>query len=207
MKPMKTKRAFALLSCLLFLVAGCDKSQRAATQTNETAAKQINENNFNDPFKTQLMQLLSSASQVNAATEAGVSKQDLLRFCIVAKGQFDLLENFWPNDFCPEGKKDMQEAFKGWSCAIGDLAVGNASTNSGRAYLMYVTLSQYETNPFRVRFRHYREESPDEDLICLSDYRGGECNNMPQLLSIASHYFERGRQSIVTEIKKRSNAP
>jgi hypothetical protein len=148
------------------------------------------------------MQFLSSASQVNAATEAGVSKQDLLRFCIVAKGQFDLLEHFWPNDFCQEGKMDMQEAIKGWSCAIGDLAVGNASTNSGRAYLMFVTLSQYEANPFGVRFRHYIEESPNEDLICLNDYRGGECNNMPQLLSIASHYFERGRQSIVTEIKK-----
>lgn len=202
---MKTKPAFALLSCLLFLVVGCDKAQRATTQTNE--------NNFNDLFKTQLMQFLSSASQVNAATEAGVSKQDLSNIYIVAKGQFDLLEKFWPEDFCPEAKTDMQEAFKGWSYAKADFKPGSGiAFINGRtptpdiarewpeAQPMYLNLSQYEANPFGIQFIRVTNQEYGEIAINMEA-------NMPRLLSIASQYFERGRQSIVTEIKKRSNAP
>ena len=206
MKPMKIKRAFSLLLCFLFLAAGCEKAQRATTQTNEKAAKQFNENNINDFFKTQLIQFLSSASQVNAATEAGVSKQDLDNIYIVAKGQFDLLEDLWPKDFCPEGKTDMQEALKGWSYAKANVA-GVAYTLNGfpknwiitEQKIMYENLSRYEANPFGIQFVRYT----NQDVGVAIDM----VDNMPRLLSIASKYFERGKHSILTNIEKRSNAP
>jgi hypothetical protein len=97
----------------------------------------------------------------------------------------------------------MQEAFKGWAYVTVDIPVGAAYSNSTvQVQLMYVQLSQYEKNPFRLKFNHIKDKNTDADCIRLDNLEGEDFNNMAQLLSIASKYFERGKSSILAEMQK-----
>jgi hypothetical protein len=177
----------------LISIVGCSR------QNPETKS----DSGISDSFRSQLMEFLSSASKLNAATETGVSEDNLRNLFSEAKGQFDLLDGFWPANFCQEGRADFREAIKGWSYATSDQTAGSPSKRARiEAQTCYEELSQYESNPFGIRFIHYTEDILHEDCIRLDDVDGKEYNSMPALLSIASKYFERGRQSTLNALKQ-----
>lgn len=179
----------------LVLIVGCSR------QSPETKPEAKSGSNISDPFRSQLMQFLSSASRLNAATETGVTKEALRSLISDTKGQFDLLQGLWPDAFCSDGKTDIQEAVKGWSYAASDLGGGGSHHHDQRYTAFYSELAAYEkTNPFGIQFTHYTEFEGD-DIINLGDNLGEKYNNMPNLLLIASKYFERGRQSILKALK------
>lgn len=180
----------------LVLTVGCSR------QNSEVKPEDNSVNRISDSFRNQLMQFLSSASKLNAATETGASNDELRNSFSETKGQFDLLVGLWPTNFCQTAETDIQEGIKGWSYAASGQPGGNSiNSDDHRVVQFYVQLAAYEKqNPFGIEFVHCHRYSPC-DLIVLNDSEGEEYNNMPALLSIASKYFERGRQSILETIK------
>jgi hypothetical protein len=140
----------------------------------------------NDLFKNQLMQFLTSAYKLNAATEIGTSKDEMHDLFVETKGQFDLAQDLWPDDFCIEGKMDFEKAVEGWTIVNqGRITVASDDTNGvPESRLLYWELLSYQFhNPAGQQLLRFTSDS-GQRYFRLDDEEGAENNNISKEPSV-----------------------
>ena len=93
------------------LIAGC--GQGPSTGNTTTKSESIPQE-----FKSSLLQFLELAGELNASTEAGVTRRDFSAGYAKVKSKSEILFAQWPAAFQPQAKDEIEKAMHGYELAI-----------------------------------------------------------------------------------------
>jgi len=171
--------AAALLAGIL--TGGCGQQSSAPHESRASLPPE---------FRASLIQFLDVIGELNASTEAGVSRRDFGAGYARAKSKADLLFAQWPKSFQPQAKQDLQKAMEGYELAAEFWNMGSHDTS------LYGRLEDYGV-----------EVSPNDQMTSMALGDNGNywaSKVIPKVFAIAGNHYDQAKSALLEAIASES---